>query len=103
MHRIVASILGLLLLVAPSFASLPVRVVLLEGSPYQRGITHGQTLKEQIHAVLRLWKAELQRQYRTDLCQDVPSQDRLCARHAEVDTRIARRDQRNSRGCRRSL
>src|SRR5450432_1215023 len=66
MHRIVASILGLLLLVAPSFASLPVRVVLLEGSPYQRGITHGQTLKEQIHAVLRLWKAELQQQYRTD-------------------------------------
>jgi hypothetical protein len=42
------------------------RVVVLEGSPYQRGLTHGRTLKDQIRAALRLWKADLEKQYKTD-------------------------------------
>lgn len=36
-----------------------VRVLVLEGTPRQRGLAHGQALKEQIHQVLKLWKADL--------------------------------------------
>ena len=36
-----------------------VRVLVLEGTPYERGLTHGKTLKKEIHEVVALWKAQL--------------------------------------------
>jgi isopenicillin-N N-acyltransferase like protein len=42
------------------------RVVVLSGSPHQRGLTHGRTLKDQIHEQLRLWKADLAKEFKTD-------------------------------------
>ena len=36
-----------------------VRVLVLEGTPYERGLTHGKTLKQEIHEVVALWKAQL--------------------------------------------
>jgi isopenicillin-N N-acyltransferase like protein len=40
-----------------------VRVITLEGTPYARGLQHGTALKNEIHALLRLWKAVLQKDY----------------------------------------
>lgn len=34
--------------------------LILSGAAYQRGLTHGKTLKDQIHKVVDLWKVELQ-------------------------------------------
>jgi isopenicillin-N N-acyltransferase like protein len=51
----------------PAQAAPPkVRVVVLEGSPYQRGLTHGRMLKDPIHDQLRLWKADLKEQFTID-------------------------------------
>ena len=36
-----------------------VRVLVLEGTPYERGLTHGKVLKKEIHEVVALWKAQL--------------------------------------------
>ena len=36
-----------------------VRVLVLDGTPYERGLTHGKTLKKEIHEVVALWKAQL--------------------------------------------
>jgi len=33
--------------------------LLLQGSPYERGLAHGETLRSQIHEVVGLWKGEL--------------------------------------------
>ncbi len=38
-------------------------VVVLEGTPHERGRTHGQTLKEPIQALVKLWKADLAERY----------------------------------------
>jgi len=35
--------------------------VLLEGSPFDRGLIHGETLRREIHEVIRLWKRALER------------------------------------------
>jgi len=43
-----------------------VRVIVLEGSPYARGLQHGTALKEEIHALLRLWRADLEKDYKID-------------------------------------
>ena len=43
-----------------------IRVLVLEGTPYQRGLTHGMTLKKEIHEVVALWKADLAKQAGTD-------------------------------------
>lgn len=37
--------------------------LLLSGSPYERGLTHGRTQKKGIHEVVALWKAELTQAY----------------------------------------
>jgi predicted choloylglycine hydrolase len=37
--------------------------VTLEGTPQERGRTHGQVLKKQIHALVRRWKADLADRY----------------------------------------
>jgi len=41
-------------------------VLTLEGSPYQRGFRHGQSLKRQIQELVKLWKADIERTYKTD-------------------------------------
>ena len=43
-----------------------VHPLLLEGSPYERGLTHGETLREQIREVVGLWKAGLTQVYQLD-------------------------------------
>ena len=42
------------------------RVVTLEGSPSECGLTHGKSLKTAIHALLKVWKADLAERYRMD-------------------------------------
>jgi hypothetical protein len=42
------------------------RVITLEGTPYERGMRHGTHLKKEIHALLRLWKADLEKEYKLD-------------------------------------
>ena len=43
-----------------------VRVISLEGPPYARGLQHGTVMKNEIHALLRLWKADLEKDYQLD-------------------------------------
>ena len=38
-------------------------VLTLSGTPQERGRTHGRTLKEPIHALVKLWKADLTERY----------------------------------------
>jgi hypothetical protein len=35
------------------------RPLLLQGSPYERGLAHGETLRGEIHAVAGRWTGEL--------------------------------------------
>ncbi|MGH9429834.1 MAG: C45 family autoproteolytic acyltransferase/hydrolase, partial [Terriglobia bacterium] len=42
------------------------KVMVLEGTPYQRGLIHGKTMKDQIHQLVRLWKAQLADVFKTD-------------------------------------
>jgi isopenicillin-N N-acyltransferase-like protein len=42
------------------------RVLVLEGKPYERGYQHGKILREDIHALVQLWKADIERTYKTD-------------------------------------
>src|SRR4051794_5914982 len=42
------------------------RVLLLEGSAHERGLTHGKALRSEIHEVVRLWKADLEAQFKMD-------------------------------------
>lgn len=39
-------------------------VVTLKGTPFQRGLSHGRTLRQEIHRALGLWKANLTRTYK---------------------------------------
>jgi isopenicillin-N N-acyltransferase like protein len=41
-------------------------VVTLEGSPLECGLKHGKTLKDAIHALLKIWKADLAERYRME-------------------------------------
>ncbi|MBM4466001.1 MAG: hypothetical protein FJ014_10700 [Chloroflexi bacterium] len=40
--------------------------LLLQGSPYERGLAHGETLRSQIHEVVGRWKGELSHMYQMD-------------------------------------
>lgn len=40
-------------------------VVTLDGTPHERGLTHGRTLKAQIQALVRAWQADLAGRYGT--------------------------------------
>ncbi|HNB69995.1 MAG TPA: C45 family autoproteolytic acyltransferase/hydrolase [Acidobacteriota bacterium] len=40
------------------------KVVVLEGSPYNRGLIHGRTLKKEIGEILQLWKADVEQTYK---------------------------------------
>src|SRR5438128_463570 len=58
---------------APSVNSEPaetkpttVRVLVLDGTPYERGVTHGRAMKENIHALAHRWKTELASEFKVD-------------------------------------
>lgn len=42
------------------------RTLSLRGSPYARGLRHGQVLRKDIHALIKLWKADIADKYKTD-------------------------------------
>src|SRR4051812_47972471 len=69
MNRGAVILIGLALTAGASLsAAAPgeLKVLVLEGPPYQRGATHGRTLKSEIAEVVRLWKAELAGAFKTD-------------------------------------
>ena len=41
-------------------------VIVLEGSPYNRGLIHGRTLRKEIHEIVNLWKTDLKKTFETD-------------------------------------
>ena len=43
-----------------------VTVVTVEGTPFERGLTHGKTLRADIQRAVPIWKAELARTYKMD-------------------------------------
>ena len=42
------------------------KVLVLEGTPYERGRQHGSALKMEIHELITLWKEDIQRTYKTE-------------------------------------
>ena len=40
------------------------RVLVLEGTPYQRGLEHGKALKKDIQSLIELWRTDLERTYK---------------------------------------
>ncbi len=50
----------------PSSVEKNLRVVFLEGTPYERGLKHGKSLKEDIHALVGLWKADIEEKYKIE-------------------------------------
>jgi len=50
----------------PLTTSGTLRVLNLAGTPFERGWQHGQALKKDIHALVKLWKADITNQYKTD-------------------------------------
>jgi isopenicillin-N N-acyltransferase like protein len=40
------------------------RVLTLQGSPYNRGLVHGKTLRKEIHEIIKYWKAEIESGYK---------------------------------------
>ena len=50
----------------PSSVEKNLRVIVLEGTPYERGLQHGKSLKEDIHALVDLWKADIEKKYKID-------------------------------------
>jgi len=48
---------------SPSVGKGKLRVIELRGTPYQRGQTHGQSLKPEIQELVKRWKADLEKTY----------------------------------------
>jgi hypothetical protein len=42
------------------------RYLVIEGSPYERGVQHGEKLKKEIHEVVALWKADIKKTYQME-------------------------------------
>jgi hypothetical protein len=42
------------------------KIIVLEGAPYSRGVHYGTAVKDEIHHYLRLWKANLQQSYKME-------------------------------------
>ncbi|MBN1270910.1 MAG: hypothetical protein JXB26_01450 [Candidatus Aminicenantes bacterium] len=42
------------------------RTLTLKGTPFERGVQHGQALKKDIHDLVALWKSDLEKTYKTD-------------------------------------
>jgi isopenicillin-N N-acyltransferase like protein len=40
------------------------KVLTLQGSAYHHGLVHGKTLRQEIHQLIKLWKAEIEREYK---------------------------------------
>lgn len=57
------------------------KVLTLEGTPYERGQQHGLALKQEIHDLVRLWKEDIQMTYKTEA--DVFIEKFLAATHFE--------------------
>jgi predicted choloylglycine hydrolase len=41
------------------------KVLVLEGTSYQRGLQHGKALKKEIHELVELWKEDIEKTYQT--------------------------------------
>jgi hypothetical protein len=50
----------------PAKAPRKLKVLDLDGTPHHRGVVHGRALKDQIHEVVKLWKALLADAFKTD-------------------------------------
>ncbi|UCE40793.1 MAG: hypothetical protein JSV17_15305 [Candidatus Aminicenantes bacterium] len=50
----------------PSSDKSNLRILILEGTPYERGLQHGKSLKQEIHALVDLWKADIEQKYKTE-------------------------------------
>src|ERR1700730_5905643 len=59
------------------------KVLVLEGTPHNRGLVHGRAMKDQIHEVVRLWKAILSHAFKMDA--DVLEEIRGLAEGAGTD------------------
>jgi isopenicillin-N N-acyltransferase-like protein len=42
------------------------KVLVLEGAPYERGLQHGSALKKEIHDLVKLWKEDIRKTYKTE-------------------------------------
>jgi hypothetical protein len=42
------------------------KVLVLEGTPYERGLQHGTALKKEIHELVKLWKEDIQKTYQIE-------------------------------------
>jgi hypothetical protein len=42
------------------------KVLVLEGTPYERGLQHGSALKKEFHELIKLWKEDIQKTYKTE-------------------------------------
>lgn len=42
------------------------KVLVLEGTPYERGRQHGAALKQEIHSLVKLWKEDIEKTYKTE-------------------------------------
>lgn len=42
------------------------KVLVLEGTPYERGLQHGTALKKEIYELVKIWKEDIQKTYKTD-------------------------------------
>ena len=43
-----------------------IKFLVLEGSPYNRGLIHGRTLSKKIREIVNLWKTDLKKNYKID-------------------------------------
>ena len=72
--RLILSILGIFYwLIIPASGQTSVvernqnlRVLVLDGKPFDRGIHYGRALKDDIHKLVNLWKQDLEKTYNTD-------------------------------------
>lgn len=65
----------------PQSAKGNLKVLSLEGTPYERGQQHGSALKKEIHDLVKLWKEDIQKTYKTEA--DVFIEKFLAATHFE--------------------
>lgn len=42
------------------------KALVLEGTPYERGLQHGKVLKKEIQELVKLWKEDIQKTYQTE-------------------------------------
>lgn len=48
------------------FTERKLRILILEGSHYEIGLTHGKKLKNEIHSLVRAWKDDVEKTYKVD-------------------------------------